>query len=128
MAFLTHAVSFILVVVLCIQHSNAQSIPDRCRCPTTSVKASRWKYIEEFSVTAPRSRCKVTEIILTLKMTTKTNEQRCISPNIYQGEFLQECWNRINKDGKRATVKMVECGNPRNTTKEVDKATTAQQP
>ncbi|KAK3530455.1 hypothetical protein QTP86_024365 [Hemibagrus guttatus] len=61
-------------------------------------------------------------------MNTKAKEQRCISPNIYQAEYLEECWNRINKDGKRATVKMADCGNPRNTTKETQNATTAQQP
>ncbi|MCI4393724.1 hypothetical protein PGIGA_G00160810 [Pangasianodon gigas] len=130
MAFLTHAVSFFLVVVLWIQHSNAQSVPDRCRCPTPSSKASRWQNIDEFSITAPRSRCK-TEIILTLKMVnakTKEKEQRCISPNIYQGERLQECWNRINKDGRRATVKISECEIFRNPTIKSENATTVNQP
>ncbi|MCJ8747942.1 hypothetical protein PDJAM_G00159260 [Pangasius djambal] len=125
MAFLTHAVSFFLVAVLWIQHTNAQSVPDRCRCPTTSSKASRWKNIEEFSITAARSRCKAPEIILTLKTVnakTKEKEQRCISPNIYQGQILQECWNRINKDGRKATVKISEC-----TTKS-ESTTTVSQP
>ncbi|TSK17887.1 C-X-C motif chemokine 11 [Bagarius yarrelli] len=131
MAFLTHAVSLFLVMVLYIQHSNAQSIPDRCRCPATSSKASRWKNIEEFSITEPRSRCKATEIILTLKTVnskTKEKEQRCIKPNIYQAEVLQECWNRLNKDGKRTTVKIVECEIFRNSTKEVGNTTTIAQP
>ncbi|KAI5618451.1 chemokine (C-X-C motif) ligand 18b precursor [Silurus asotus] len=88
MAFLPHAVIFILTVVLCIQQSDAQSVPDRCWCQNPSSKAFRWKNIEEFSVTAPKSRCKVTEIILTLK----TNSKRCINPKIYQGEQLLECW------------------------------------
>ncbi|XP_060755505.1 chemokine (C-X-C motif) ligand 18b [Neoarius graeffei] len=120
MAFLTHAVSFLLVVALYIQHSNGQSVPDRCRCVTTSSKAFRWKNIDEFSVTAPRSRCKATEIILTLKTVhsnTKEKEQRCINPNIYQGQYLQECWNRVNKDGKKTTIKISECAISRNTTK-----------
>ncbi|GAA6105143.1 chemokine (C-X-C motif) ligand 18b [Tachysurus ichikawai] len=124
MAFLTNVVSFILVVVLCIQHSNAQAVPDRCLCPNTSLKAHKWKNIEEFSIIEPRSRCKAKEIILILK----TKDRRCISPNIYQAVQLQECWNRINKDGKRTTVKMVECENPRNVKKDMENTTTVRQP
>ncbi|XP_053471563.1 chemokine (C-X-C motif) ligand 18b [Ictalurus furcatus] len=130
MTFLTHAVSFLLVVVLCLQHSDAQSVPDRCRCQITSSKPSRWKNIDGFSITAPRSRCKATEIILTLKtVNAKTNEKerRCISPNIYQGEYLQQCWNRINKDGRRATIKMSECGISRNTAVKIENTTTVSQ-
>ncbi|KAF5909192.1 C-X-C motif chemokine 11-like, partial [Clarias magur] len=96
MASVTHAVSFFLVVVICIQQNNGQTVPDRCRCLTTSNKPSKWKNIEEFSITPPRSRCKVTEIIVTLKIInpkTKQKEQRCISPDIYQSVYLQECWN-----------------------------------
>ncbi|KAM9455029.1 chemokine (C-X-C motif) ligand 18b [Clarias gariepinus] len=128
MAFITYAVSFSLVVVFCIQQNNGQSVPDRCRCLNTSRKPSKWKNIEEFSITPPRSRCKVTEIILTLKTInpkTKQNDQRCISPEINQSVYLQECWNRVNKDGKSATVRMIECGNPRNSdTKVTENATT----
>ncbi|XP_062866698.1 chemokine (C-X-C motif) ligand 18b [Trichomycterus rosablanca] len=111
MTFVIKALGLFLVAAICLQLISAQMVPDRCRCVQTTSRNYTLNRIMEFSVTRPRSRCKDTEIILTMKIVkalTNKKVQRCLDPKTELAKTLQECWDRVNTDRKE-TIQASEC-------------------
>uniref|UniRef100_UPI0037E76688 C-X-C motif chemokine 10-like n=1 Tax=Semicossyphus pulcher TaxID=241346 RepID=UPI0037E76688 len=85
-------------VLVTVRQSNGTFVPGRCLCPETQDRVRG--QLKDLTVIPKSGSCNKITVIVTLK----NSETRCVNPEGPMGSQLVRCWNRAHNKGRDAKL------------------------